>query len=389
MLKKWIAILLIASLILTGLPAAAEDSFSGTWYLISMGLTAGTFDLNEDGSCALIVADAESGEKRAEGTWSAEGDVVTLNVEDQALTLTYDGTNLILGAEALGAFGGETGGLDPSILSAFIMISREPGVVTSAEYAAYQADGTLPEGKTQEEMEGVETEITMLAMTLFSSLGGLSVEQPEPADVTLVEENFYIRESWFGQQGLYIAKVRNDTDAAISLDSGLLTLQDADGNEISRMEYLGTCGSRYLEPGESTFVSMAADIEEGLTAAAWQAKIEAIANSFYSTDINLAVDGIELREKESYGDKIYTAAVTVTNPGEDPLPAISMVAVLRNDQGEMIDIVEADMGWNELAPGSAVILCSQMNSDTVKYAEAQGSASFTVEACAWAEIRDY
>jgi len=104
-MKKFIALMLVLCMALAAIPALAETDFTGTWYLITMGQTAGTFELKADGTCAATLY-ATGEEQKMEGTWSADGDVVTITAQEQDLPMTFDGTDLILGEAALTAFGG-------------------------------------------------------------------------------------------------------------------------------------------------------------------------------------------------------------------------------------------------------------------------------------------
>ena len=45
-MKKILALILALCLALAAVPVLAEDDLSGTWYMVMMGLTAGTFELN-------------------------------------------------------------------------------------------------------------------------------------------------------------------------------------------------------------------------------------------------------------------------------------------------------------------------------------------------------
>ena len=47
-MKKFLALTLVLCMALAAIPALAETDFTGTWYLVTMGQTAGTFELNAD-----------------------------------------------------------------------------------------------------------------------------------------------------------------------------------------------------------------------------------------------------------------------------------------------------------------------------------------------------
>ena len=145
-MKKILALMLVLCMMLASIPVLAETDFTGTWYLILTGITCGTFELNADGTCTGTTASTGEGEKLS-GTWSAEGNTVTLTIGEEPLALTYDGTDLAIAVEETGTAkdGGESIEL--------IKFSRKAGEVTTAELTAYASNGTIPEGKTKEDME--------------------------------------------------------------------------------------------------------------------------------------------------------------------------------------------------------------------------------------------
>ena len=129
-MKKVLALMLILCMVLASIPALAETDFSGTWHLIIADITCGTFELNADGTCVGDTA-ASGEEKKLEGTWSAEGNAVTLTIGEQPLLLSFDGTDLVIGVQetATAKDGAESGSL--------LKFSREPGKVTANELEAY------------------------------------------------------------------------------------------------------------------------------------------------------------------------------------------------------------------------------------------------------------
>ena len=399
-MKKVIAFVLVLCMAIAAIPALAEEDFTGIWYLQQFGVTAATFELKADGTCSASI---ETGMEQSavEGTWSADGDNVTITYQEQSLTLTFDGTDLQLSAESLAAAAGtsipeET---DLSMFASLMKLSREPGKLTAAEYAAYQTDGTLPEGKTQEEMTAIDTEIKMLMMSMFATMsaeGGFSAEgdTAQAAEtgpvLETVEENFYIRESYWGTEAVYIAKVKNITEDSVQINDGKIVLKDADGSEIARREWFGTSGSRYLEPGEISVISFISDsIEEGKTVADYEVTIEARHNEYATPDVAVEVSNIELREREGFSSKEYLTAATLTNAGDEPLTNVSVLFVRKDSEGKMIDVGERDLGMLELCANSSLTFVDDVNSDAVKYCEANGLTLGEIEAFAWQEIRNY
>ena len=392
-MKKIFALFLALCLVLAALPVMAENDFSGTWYLVMLGMNGATFELNADGTFTGTSETDEEEAKKTEGTWSADGDQVTLTVDSAPLVLSYDGTDLLLStdAETLAAMNiASLDGIDMSMLDGLIKFSREPGKITPAEFAVYMVDGTVPEGKSKEDFDAVWTQMAPLFMALTTAMGtgDASVSGPGTGEgaakpeVTVVEENFYTCESYFGQEAVYIAKVQNNNESPVYIDNGTLILKDADGTEVGRREWFGTCGSRYLSPGEISYVSFRADIEEGVTVAGYDKEINASAAT-YGEDTAIELGKVELRSEEGFSSVNYYTAATFTNSGEEPLSRVEVLFVLKDSEGKMIDIGDRGLGMLELASGSTITVVSDVNSSAVKYCEANGLTPGEVEAVAW------
>lgn len=392
-MRKLFALMLALCLALTMVPVMAEEDFSGTWYLQLMGLTGGTFELNADGTC--VATSAVTGEEQTvEGSWSAEGNTVTLNIQDTDMPLTFDGTNLVLGEAAMSAFGQgmASSGMDASVFSALINFSRDPGLVTVTEFSAYQENGTLPEGKTQEEMETIKMQIMVAAMSMAGSMSiGTGTDDPAPgpaaaAELTVLEDNFYLRKS-YGERydGIYIARVQNNTEAPLYIDDGLLILKDAEGNEAGREEYLDTCGSRYLEPGEISFVSIEARTNEGAVVETYEVSFDVTAtDNLYLHDTSVEIAGAELRLDDDVWANYYTAA-TLTNAGDAPLSNVNVIMVLKDTDGKLLELNVTSLNRNELAPGSTITLVESVDGRTKDYCtENNITLSEEVEAYGWA-----
>ena len=154
-MKKIVALFLVLCMALAAMPVLAETDLSGTWYLIIADITCGAFELNADGSCEGAFA-VSGQEQKLTGTWSAEGNEVILTIGDEPLPLIFDGTDLTIGTEeaATAKDGAESTG--------FLKFSRQAGTVTMNELEAFANAGTVPEGKTKEDMEKAQDQLGML-----------------------------------------------------------------------------------------------------------------------------------------------------------------------------------------------------------------------------------
>ena len=390
-MKKILALFLVLCLGLAVLPAVAENEFSGTWYLVLLGLDGATFELNADGTFTGTSETGEDESKKTEGTWSADGDQVTFTVNSAQLFLSYNGTELILNAEDLAVMEMDSiGGMDMRMFDGMIKLSRDPGKITVPEFYAYFADGTVPEGKSKEDFDAVRMQLEPLFKALSENLGSgvqtvsgpAAGEEAAKPEVTILEENFYTFESHFGPEAVYIAKVQNNNEYPVYIDNGSLTLKDADGSEVGKHEWFGTCGSRYLSPGEISYVSFRTYIEEGVTAAGYDKEINASAAT-YGEDAVIELSNVELRSEEMFSSVNYYTAATFTNSGEEPLSSVEVLFIVKDSEGSMIDISERGLGMLELGAGSTITVVNDVNNTAVEYCEANGLTLGEVEAIAW------
>ena len=150
-MKKILALVLVLCMALAAIPAMAED-FSGSWYMTLADVTLGTFVLNEDGSANVNLIGEDS-----TGTWSAEGDTLTVTVDGEAVDFVWDGESF-------------TTPLIP------VPMTREAGKLTYNMVVGLMdptAEGSepLPEGMTEEEA----TEIAWAFIAAMASLGLVSL----------------------------------------------------------------------------------------------------------------------------------------------------------------------------------------------------------------------
>ena len=91
-MKKLISLLLVLALCTMMIPAMAEEDLSGEWYASFAGV-AMTMTLNADGTASMI-APGQEGE--ATGTWTQEGDQVTITINDSPATGTVTEEGILL-----------------------------------------------------------------------------------------------------------------------------------------------------------------------------------------------------------------------------------------------------------------------------------------------------
>ena len=366
-MKKLFAILLALGLLLSALPALAED-FSGMWYLNLADVDLGFFQLNEDGTMTGDVI----GTGAIEGTWSSTDASVTLVVDDDPLVLAWDGA-MLYSAELL------------------IPVIREQGRMPSSIITAIANDETpeLPEGMTEEEAQTIydtfQAEFKRLQEVALEARQQARLAESAEYKVDILAENFYVMEEYSSLRGYWLAKVINMNSVPVYLRDGALKVLDAEGNQVGEATYLSTTGSRYLEPGEISFVSMRADIEGDGADLTYDASIETTIRS-YVTDaaLPLADAGFEPFDPDSTS----YMRTTVTNDTDKPV-SVNAVFALEDAEGTPWLISDEKVYNHELTPGSSLILKSSVYTSFAEFIQEKGIEITTIETYAWYEIWDY
>ena len=372
-MKKLTAMLLALCMLLAVVPALGED-FTGTWYMTLAEVSMGSFVLNEDGTSTANVL----GQDPYEGTWSADGDTVTITVDGAPAEFTFDGTNLVSTVIPV-PLTREEGKLSMDIITK--MYSNE-------EYE-------LPEGMTELDV----MTIAMNFMAEYSKLmegsesetgAGTSdepTEEPAPAEeakITVLKENFYVLESAYsGPRAIYIAQVKNETSAPLYVRGGTMDVLNKEGASVGKTEYTYTCGSRYLDPGEISYVSFQADVTVAKDVT-YEKTFDVSADPYYTADRAVTVGKPEF-EENSYGS-LYLKA-TVTNDSEEPLKGMEILFVLNDSEGTPLYLSTESIYNHELTAGSSITMVTSIYSNVQEYCEANGIEFGEAEAIAYTEVR--
>ena len=369
-MKKMTALLLALCLLLAAVPALGEEAGpGGNWYMSLAEVTLGYILLNEDGTAVVNIASQED----MTGTWTADGDTVTVTIDGSSLDFAYDGATLKSDMFPLDLTR-EEGKLPMNLISK--MMSGE-------EYE-------LPEGMTDVELMSIAmnfvAEYTKIVQA-SSGDDGTGAAQPTAAPenpvVTIVQSSYRTLKKYKGYCGVYIARIRNDNDFPLYVTGGTMKLSDADGNLLSESKYLYTCGSKYLEPGEISFVSLQADLEEDPGDVAYEVGIETKQKAYYNTDTALKVENPVLQKGDGYeGD---TLRATIINDTDQPLPGLSVIFALMDADGNLLQVTTEGLYRHELGPNSVITMVSSIDSKVSDFCEANGIEPAIVEAYAWAE----
>jgi hypothetical protein len=379
-MKKLTALLLALCMLLAMVPALGED-FSGTWYMVLEDVTVGTLELNADGAFSLTVQAGEES-NTLEGTWEATDAGVALTAE---------------GSPAVAAYDAEAGTLLLDVIP--IPMQREKGkyeVQLMIDVLNMKEDIEFPEGVTQLEASTAALAFVMKLNELKGTLGGTGTETgtgtedggaPDATEapaggtgVDILAENFVVTESYSGYDGTYIAKVQNNTGSPLWLTGGSLVVKDASGNLVGTREYLSTCGSKYLEPGEISIATMQVELEAD-GEYTYEKVIEAEAKSWSGPDAAVTVTDPAYVEGK-YDSKLLQA--TVTNDTEQNLPDVEIAFLLSDENGLPLALVTNTLYNTELCPNSSLVVKSNVYTKVAEYFAAK-SIIPAVEAFAWVE----
>ena len=374
-MKKLTAMLLALCMLLAAVSALGED-FSGTWYMSMADVSLGSFVLNEDGTAEISMA----GQDPSTGTWAVDGDTVSITIGGEPAEFTYDGSGLVSDKIP-------------------IPLSREEGKL-SMDLITKMMNGEeyeLPEGMTEIELMTIAmnflAEYAKITESGKSTGSGESTEtgdgqteapapQEEP-DITLLAESFKVIESYNGFRAVYIAKIQNDTSVPLYVSDGSMKVFDAAGETTGEATYLYTCGSKYLEPGEISFVSMQADVT-GEDYASWEKTIEVKTKSYYSADKALTLKDPKFELDLAYGNS--TMRATVVNDTGDVLKGLNVIFVLEDAEGNLLDLTSESIYRHELGVDSSITMISSVNSRVMDFCQKNGIEPSVVEALAWVDV---
>ena len=365
-MKKIFAMILALCLLLAAVPALAED-FSGLWNLVLADVNLGWFQFNEDGTLSADLV----GVGEATGTWTPGEDSIAVTIQGDSIVMTWDGTMLY----------------SPDLM---IPVVRDAGRISSDVISAVmnEEEYELPEGMTEEDVKTIASNFYTEYMKMMEQAQAASAAAAAAPDAELaldiLTENFYVMESYSGYRGVWLAKVINTNSIPVYVRSGSLEVKDADGNVVGTASYLSDRGSVYLEPGETTFLTMEADMNEKIDAT-YEKTLE-VKGDPYRLDINLTASDsdftIALGEYET-----SWAQTTVTNQTENPAN-IHVIFALEDAEGKPWFVDEDSLFRSELCPGSSIIMKQTLDERTKTVIRESNVEITTVEAFAWSEL-DY
>ena len=387
-MRKILSLMLVLCLALAAFPAAAED-LAGEWNLLILGLQAGTGTLNADGTLHMVMDIEESSE--SDGTWVLEGDT---------LTLTFDGQSQVL-----------TRVEDQFVNDAMYMtLSREPAKITYNMFVDYTTNGTLPENVTVEEMTAALQSIMTIMMASGSEPsdpvvdGSASVaDEAAPAAVEsapgeedinssliVTEKSFVARENYSGDPDYYLfLVVHNNSESPLYINKATASLQDAEDNEIGSAKYLYGSASRYLEPQETSVVSLRFEMNGSAAPDRYSYTVESkVPESWNKPDHEIPVRTAELasdlKEAGSY-ENVLQAKIELVNPDETPVSDPRTAVVLRSEDGKILELYTYSLYNLAIGADSSIFLTLPFGSPVQDYCIKNSLTPAGVEVYAWYE----
>ena len=179
--------------------------------------------------------------------------------------------------------------------------------------------------------------------------------------------------------GHFYAKVVNEGDAPIGVDSGKLVLFSANDEILVTSDYVNTYPSRLvLNPGEYTYM------DEFLWDSALQNQtIGDIKFSIESTDKGSEAEKIpceavyEINGSSSYDNYIH---ITVTNDAEETRKGYYLVAALLDTAGNLVYVDQIQYENVGLHAGSTATFSLYIDKDTINHFESSGIQIGSVDA---------
>ncbi len=222
----------------------------------------------------------------------------------------------------------------------------------------------------------------LLVLGMFLAAAGSAFA--DGMEVTYLSENYIEYKGYSDMKAVYLAKVQNNTGEGYYITTGTLTLKDADGNEIASNKYFTKLGSKYLAPGEITFLSIECKIPEGAEVKDHTVEIIPVEKYYTGEDYVLEVNETVFDTTNEDNPQITT---TITNPYDKPIAHITVIHAVEDANGIIYYLSTESLGMNSLGAHSTFIFRDSMSKDIITYVHENGIVLTQVEALAFAEDR--
>ena len=224
----------------------------------------------------------------------------------------------------------------------------------------------------------------MLALALLAIALPAFTEGAEGPALTVTQENFHV----YGTKTIYCylyARVDNNTDVPLKLDTGAMNAYDADGNVVGSSTSMWRY-AEYLQPGEHTYVYFNPRIE-GVETPDQVVKYDLEINSredsrkttFCLPEVTVFEDDVA---EGSWSNDYITS--TVTNDADQNVFDLTIVRALLDDKGNIMYIDSDNMySYKALTPGSSIIVRRPMNTSFRDYLDEKGYKAASVDCIAY------
>ena len=205
--------------------------------------------------------------------------------------------------------------------------------------------------------------------------------------LSMAQENYHTVSSLWSY-GYGYAKLENLGDKPIKVIAGVLEIYDENGDVITSTDWLSDYAC-VLQPGEYTYASLRAEIEEGSAAPAdYSITITGKTDNSVSTLRLPCTTSLELGVESGWWTYNYMYA-EVTNNTVAPLYDIAVVFALLDAEGNILYMAD-DALYSEraLGPGSTMIFRKDIESGFMEYFAENNLVPTTVDAIAYVEIEN-
>ncbi|MBE5782707.1 MAG: hypothetical protein E7329_05245 [Clostridiales bacterium] len=203
----------------------------------------------------------------------------------------------------------------------------------------------------------------------------------------VTQENYHTVSSLWTYGHAYV-KVENTGDKPIKVNAGVLEIYDENGDVITSTDWLSAY-ARILQPGEYTYASLQAEIEDGSNVPVdYAITITGKSDQAVTTMRLPCTASLELDVEEDWWTYNYMYA-EVTNHTDAPLYDISVVLALLDAEGNIL-YMDDDSLYSEkaLAPGSTLFFRKDISSEFMDYFAANNLVPASVDAIAYVEIEN-
>lgn len=226
--------------------------------------------------------------------------------------------------------------------------------------------------------------VVLLTLALLAVALPAWAEEAQGPALTVTQENFHV----YGTKTIYCylyARVDNNTDVPLKLDTGAMNAYDADGNVVGSSTSMWRY-AEYLQPGEHTYVYFNPRIE-GVETPDQVVKYDLEVTSredsrkttFRLPEVTIFEDDVA---ENSWTNDYITS--TVTNDADQNVFDLTIVRALLDDKGNIMYIDSDNMySYKALTPGSSIIVRRPINTSFRDYLDEKGYKAASVDCIAY------